>query len=62
MKRSGGVSDDFKHAESHDCPMSTCPAPAGSPCRTGNGHVVIQCHAVRFRRVPRIAKALSVPA
>ncbi|MGW2183673.1 zinc finger domain-containing protein, partial [Streptomyces sp. NPDC001732] len=32
-----GVSDDFKRVESHGCPMSTCAAPAGSPCRTGKG-------------------------
>ncbi|WP_456341355.1 zinc finger domain-containing protein [Streptomyces tendae] len=35
MKQSGLVSDDFERVESHDCPMSTCAAPAGSPCRTG---------------------------
>jgi hypothetical protein len=39
MKQSGVVSDDFKRAESHDCPISTCAAPAGSPCRTGKGKV-----------------------
>ncbi|MET9376917.1 hypothetical protein ABZX98_22710 [Streptomyces sp. NPDC002992] len=26
------MSDDFKRVEAHDCPMSTCAAPAGSPC------------------------------
>jgi hypothetical protein len=25
----------------NDCPMSTCAAPAGSPCRTGKGKVAI---------------------
>ncbi|WP_449343322.1 zinc finger domain-containing protein [Streptomyces rhizosphaerihabitans] len=61
MKRSGGVSDDFKRVELCDCPMSTCAAPAGSPCRTGKGKVAIQYHAARFRLVPQLAKALSVP-
>ncbi|WP_436850856.1 hypothetical protein [Streptomyces avermitilis] len=44
-----GVSDDFKRVESHVCPMSTCTAPAGSPCRTGKGKVAIQYHTARFR-------------
>lgn len=56
-----GVSDDFKRVESHTCPMSTCAAPAGSPCRTGKGKVAIQYHTARFRLVPQLAKALSVP-
>ncbi|WP_456156715.1 zinc finger domain-containing protein [Streptomyces mirabilis] len=47
--------------ESHACPMSTCAAPAGSPCRTGKGKVAIQYHTARFRLVPQLAKALSVP-
>ncbi|MFF3860055.1 hypothetical protein [Streptomyces sp. NPDC002209] len=41
--------------------MSTCAAPAGSPCRTGKGKVAIQYHTARFRLVPQLAKALSVP-
>lgn len=41
--------------------MSTCAAPAGSPCRTGKGKVAIQYHTARFRLVPALAKALSVP-
>lgn len=61
MKQSGVVSDDFKRVESHDCPMSTCAAPAGSPCRTGKNKVAIQYHTARFRLVPQLAKALSVP-
>ncbi|QCX82935.1 hypothetical protein C9F11_46940 (plasmid) [Streptomyces sp. YIM 121038] len=44
MKQSGLVSDDFKRVETHYCPMSTCAAPAGSPCRTGKGKVAIQYH------------------
>ncbi|MEU6757778.1 recombinase family protein [Streptomyces sp. NPDC046685] len=55
------MSDDFKRVESHDCPMPTCAAPAGSPCRTGKGKVAIQYHTARFRLVPQLAKALSVP-
>ncbi|MGW3660308.1 recombinase family protein [Streptomyces sp. NPDC005151] len=55
------MSDDFKGVESRDCPMSTCAAPAGSPCRTGKGKVAIQYHTARFRLVPQLAKALSVP-
>ncbi|MFJ1550946.1 recombinase family protein [Streptomyces sp. NPDC088246] len=55
------MSDDFKRVEAHACPMSTCAAPAGSPCRTGKGKVAIQYHTARFRLVPQLAKALSVP-
>jgi DNA invertase Pin-like site-specific DNA recombinase len=61
MKQSRLVSDHFKRVESHDCPMSTCAAPAGSPCRTGRGKVAIQYHTARFRLVPQLAKALNVP-
>ncbi|MGV4926383.1 zinc finger domain-containing protein [Streptomyces sp. HJ7] len=61
MKQSGVVSDDFKHVESRDCPMSTCAAPAGSPCRTGKGKVTIQHHTARFRLVPQLTKAPNVP-
>lgn len=46
--------------EAHDCPMSSCGAPAGSPCRTGKGKVAVQYHTARFRRVASLAKALSV--
>ena len=31
--------DDFLRVEANDCPMSSCAAPAGSPCRTGKGRV-----------------------
>ena len=41
--------------------MSSCAAPAGSPCRTGKGRVAAQYHTARFRLVPHLAKALSVP-
>src|SRR6266576_6331340 len=53
--------DDFLLAEASDCPMSSCAALAGSPCRTGRGRVAAQYHTARFRLVPRLAKALSVP-
>ncbi|CNF62347.1 site-specific recombinase%2C DNA invertase Pin [Mycobacterium tuberculosis] len=53
--------DDFSRVEAHDCPMSTCAAPAGSPCRTGRGKVALQYHTARFRLVPSLAKALNVP-
>ncbi|MEV0688532.1 recombinase family protein [Nocardia sp. NPDC050378] len=52
--------DDFLRVEAHDCPMSSCAAPAGSPCRTGKGKVAIGYHTARFRLVPSLAKALSV--
>ena len=53
--------DDFLRVETHDCPMSTCAAPAGSPCRTGKGKVAVQYHTARFRLVPHLAKTLNVP-
>ncbi|PRX45326.1 DNA invertase Pin-like site-specific DNA recombinase [Nonomuraea fuscirosea] len=53
--------DDFLRVEAHDCPMTSCAAPAGSPCRTGRGKVAIQYHTARFRLVPAFAKALNVP-
>lgn len=52
--------DDFLRVETHDCPMSTCAAPAGSPCRTGKGKVAVQYHTARFRLVPSLAKALTL--
>jgi hypothetical protein len=53
--------DDFLRVEASDCPMSSCAAPAGSRCRTGKGKVAVQYHTARFRLVPHLAKALSVP-
>ncbi|MFE3995001.1 recombinase family protein [Streptomyces goshikiensis] len=52
---------DYQRVEAHACPMSTCAAPAGSPCRTTKGKVSIQYHTARFRLVPALAKALNVP-
>ena len=62
MKRFRGERDDFLRVEAHDCPMSSCAAPAGSPCRTGKGLVAVQYHTARFRPVPHLARTLSVPA
>jgi DNA invertase Pin-like site-specific DNA recombinase len=53
--------DDFLRVEANDCPMSSCAAPAGSPCRTGKGKVAVQYHTARFRLVPSLAKALHIP-
>ncbi|MFI6522589.1 recombinase family protein [Spirillospora sp. NPDC050679] len=53
--------DDFRAVEAHDCPMSTCAAPAGSPCRTAKGVVAVNYHTSRFRLVPALAKRLHVP-
>ena len=53
--------DDFLRVEPNGCPMSSSAAPAGSPCRTGRGKVAAQYHTARFRLVPHLAKALSVP-
>src|SRR6266699_1660314 len=47
--------------EANDCPMSSCAASAGSPCRTARGKVAAQYHTARFRLVPALAKTLSVP-
>ena len=41
--------------------MSSCASPEGSPCRTGRGKVAAQYHTARFRLVPSLAKALTVP-
>ncbi|WP_442814976.1 MULTISPECIES: zinc finger domain-containing protein [unclassified Streptomyces] len=53
------VTDDFTRVEAHDCPTSTCAAPAGSPCRTGKGMVAIQYHTARFRLAPHLAEELE---
>ncbi|WP_444980746.1 zinc finger domain-containing protein [Planobispora takensis] len=33
--------------ETHGCPMSSCAAPAGSPCRTSKGRVANARRALR---------------
>lgn len=40
--------------------MSSCRAPAGSPCRTGKSKVAIGYHTARFRLVPSLAKSLTI--
>ncbi|MER5421408.1 recombinase family protein [Streptosporangium roseum] len=55
------MSDGFSRVEAFDCPMSSCAAPAGSPCRTGRGKVAAQYHTARFRLVPSLAKVLNMP-
>ncbi|MEU1734065.1 recombinase family protein [Streptosporangium sp. NPDC020145] len=40
--------DDFARVEARDCPMTSCAAPAGSPCRTGRGKVAAQYHTARL--------------
>ncbi|WP_436847180.1 zinc finger domain-containing protein [Streptomyces buecherae] len=57
----GPIADPYTLVEAHTCPTSTCSAPAGSPCRTGRGKVAAQYHTARFRLVPQLAKALTVP-
>lgn len=61
MKQLGMAADPHILIEQHDCPMSTCHAPAGSPCRTTKGRVAIQYHTARFRLVSHLKKELSVP-
>jgi DNA invertase Pin-like site-specific DNA recombinase len=53
--------DPHTVVEANACPMSSCAAPAGSPCRTGKGKVAVQYHTARFRLVPSLAKTLHVP-
>jgi DNA invertase Pin-like site-specific DNA recombinase len=55
------VTDDFKIVEANACPMSSCAAPAGSPCHTGRGKVTAQYHTARFKLVPHLAKAFNMP-
>ncbi|WP_231515462.1 recombinase family protein [Herbidospora cretacea] len=57
----GSGGDDYRRVEERDCPMSACGALAGSPCRTSRGKVATQYHTARFRLVPQLAKALTVP-
>jgi DNA invertase Pin-like site-specific DNA recombinase len=54
------VVESYKLVEAHACPMSSCVAPPGSPCRTGRGKVAAQYHTARFGLVPSLAKALNV--
>ncbi|MDP9868677.1 MULTISPECIES: recombinase family protein [Streptosporangium] len=53
--------DDHLRVKAHACPMTSCAAPAGSPCQTGKGKVAVQYHTARFRLVPALAKTLNLP-
>ncbi|MEU9056701.1 recombinase family protein [Streptomyces sp. NPDC048384] len=53
-------SDPHKLVEGHACPMSTCRAPAGSPCRTSAGKVALKYHTARFQLVPALRSELHV--
>lgn len=52
--------DPHKLVEAHDCPMSTCGARAGSPCRTTAGKVAVQYHTARFRLVRSLKADLNI--
>ncbi|MCX4881388.1 hypothetical protein [Streptomyces sp. NBC_00847] len=40
--------------------MSTCQAPAGSPCKTTAGKVTLQYHTARFQLVPALRSELHI--
>ncbi|MFI7343814.1 recombinase family protein [Streptomyces sp. NPDC050085] len=52
--------DPHKLVEANPCPMSTCTAPAGSPCRTTAGKVALKYHTARFQLVPALRAELHV--
>lgn len=60
MKQSGMTADPHILVEAHACPMSTCQAPAGSPCRTTAGKVAVRYHTARFQLVPSLRSELHV--
>ncbi|GAB2446769.1 hypothetical protein [Streptomyces incanus] len=43
--------DPHRLAAAHHCPMSTCQAPAGSPCRTTAGKAALKYRTARFQLV-----------
>lgn len=47
--------------EPHPCPMSSCLAPAGSPCSTTAGRVAGRYHTARFQLVPALRAQPAVP-
>lgn len=54
------IGDPHKFVEVHRCPMSTCQAPAGSPCRTTSGKVALKYHTARFQFVPALRSELHI--
>lgn len=46
--------------EANPCPLSTCQAPAGSPCRTTAGKVATQYHTARFQLAPPLRSELRI--
>ncbi|MFC9498420.1 recombinase family protein [Streptomyces sp. NPDC056982] len=46
--------------EERPCPLSTCSAPAGSPCRTMAGKVASSYHMARFQLVPSLRSELRI--
>ncbi|MCX4704386.1 recombinase family protein [Streptomyces sp. NBC_01373] len=46
--------------EAHACPMSSCQAPAGSPCRTTSDKVALKYHTARFQLVPSLRSELHI--
>ncbi|MET7789506.1 hypothetical protein ABZS93_23235 [Streptomyces sp900116325] len=53
------ITNPYRIIESHACPMSTCQAPAGSPCRT-SGKVALKYHTARFQLVHALRSELHV--
>lgn len=54
------IADPYALVEAHVCPMSSCRAPAGSPCRTTSGKVAVKYHTARFQLVPSLRSELHV--
>ncbi|MFI6728648.1 hypothetical protein [Streptomyces atratus] len=54
------ITDPHKLVEANPCPMSTCTAPAGSPCRTTAGKVALKYHTARFQLIPVLRSELHV--
>ncbi|WP_307797591.1 recombinase family protein [Streptomyces laculatispora] len=52
--------DPRRLVEVHPCPMSTCRAPAGPPCRTSAGKVALKYHTARFQLVPSLRSELHI--
>ena len=61
MKRSAGECRRFPERGGERLPDVVLRGPGRVAGRTGRGRVAAQYHTARFRLVPRLAKALSVP-